>query len=265
LTLSASSYACSTSSTAWSGSSYNSNCGKTIDGSLNNDITHTSVTQTLTVDAGQCTTNNVGVVQVTGPGCQSTNYWQSNTSIWDGVHSGNICYSVSDASAGGKPSLLIGDWSEDGKTNNGESSICISATEAQQILGSTSTDARVTVEKQLITSWLNVLDGNSCSQTQTDINNAITWLKCNTANGSGDAYTDTAHQMSITNTCFNTTAGTNPDAAHSGADYGQAISNALSYYNSCGAGIAHDATGALSGDVVTLVGLQQYQSCFVHH
>ena len=265
LTLSASSYACSTSSTAWSGSSYNSNCGKTIDGSLNNDITHTSVTQTLTVDAGQCTTNNVGVVQVTGPGCQSTNYWQSNTSIWDGVHSGNICYSVSDASAGGKPSLLIGDWNADGKTGSGESTICLSATEAQQILGCTSTDARVTVEKQLVTSWLNVLDGNSSSQTQSDINNAITWLKCNTGNGSGDAYADTSHQMSTTSTCFSTTVGTNPDAAHSGADYGQAIFNALNYYNTTGAGIAHDATGALSGDVVSLVGLQQYQSNFMHH
>ncbi len=258
----ASSYACSSSSNSWTSGSWNCGSGQSIDKALCSDITTSSVTQTLTVDPGQCTTNNVAVVQVSGSGCQSTSYWQSNTSTWDGSYSGGLCYSVSGQSA---PSLLIGDCNHNGKADNGESTLCLSVSTAEQILNSNSTDARYTVEKQLITSWLNDLAGNSCNQVQTDINNAITWLKCNTANGSGDVTTDPSHAMSSTSICFNTAAGTNPDAAHSGCYYGAAISNALGYYNNSGAGISHDAAGAYTGDLVTLVGYQQYESCFVHH
>jgi len=264
-----------TASTSCSSSSQAGTTEKSLDQVLNSDITQSSATQVITVDPGQCTTNNVGLVQVTGPGCESTSFWQANTNIWDGIKSddgskpvisgGDICYSVSDASASGKPSLLIGDWNFDGKTGSGEKTICISDTTAQQILNSTSTDARYTVEKSLITSWLNVLSGNSNTQVQTDINNAVTWLENNTANGSGICTTDTSKAVSTTNIDWNTAVGTTPDAAHSGCYYGASINNALNCYNNTGGGIAPDAAGTVTGDLVTLVGSQQYQANFLCH
>ena len=275
LITSASYYKCSTSSTTWNDGLNDGKDGQGINQLLSDDITKSSTTQIVTVDPGQCTTNNVGLVQVTGSGCQSSDFWKAHTEIWDCnktndgskpvISGGDICYSVSDASAGGKPSLLIGDWNHDGKTGSGENTICISDTTAQQILNSTSTDARYTVEKSLITSWLNTLCGNSSDQVKTDINNAVVWLENNTANGSGICTTDTSKAVSTTNIDWHTVVGTTPDAAHSGYYYGESICNALNYYNASGAGIAPDAAGAITGDLVTLVGTQQYQANFLCH
>ena len=207
------------------------------------------------------TGNNFGELQVTGSGCESSAYWQANTQAWNEGSSGGC-----GGKGGSTGSLLIGDWNFSG-TGTGENTICISNAQAEQILNSTSTDQRYTVEKSLITAWLNVLDGNSCAQVKTDINNAITWLENNTANGSGICTTDTSKAVSTASIDWSTVAGTTPDTAHSGCYYGAAINNALSCYNNSGAGIAHDAAGVVvANDLVTLVGIQQqYQANFLCH
>ena len=218
-----------------------------------------------------------------GPGVGTPGFWKHWTSIWDGNTSndsgfsgkanfpiGDILYTVTNPATGTNttPGILIGDWNHDGVTDNGEHTLFLSVTDALNILNYGGSNGAQQLERMLVTSWLNVMEGNSFNASgstpntatgnvQTDINDAITWLQNNPST------------VSTSSPTWGTPSyGSDPTVADSGHYYGQAIMNALSYYNSytlAGLDTSRDGTANGTGSVVGLVGVEAYQTNFFHH
>jgi hypothetical protein len=99
--------------------------------------------------------------------------------------------------------LLIGDYNRNGKTDRGEDTLFYTRAQALQIVDSSmhpnNRDARYILGRDLVTSWLNYLAGNSIDTPNSNdqdardyINEGIHWLQALTPDqnrdGKGDGY-----------------------------------------------------------------------------
>jgi hypothetical protein len=238
---------------------------------------------TLPSEGGQDQTNlNFANFKPEGPGVGTPGFWKQWTAVWDGNTSNDstfntkanfpkkdILYTVTDPVTGTntEKGILIGDFSRDGLTNNGEKTIFYTVAEAQAILNSSVTndnqDARYILDKQLIASWLNVVAGNSydtgIGSIKQDIINGVRWLQKYTPNEGGTSEGDGSLTVSAS-----TYRVPSSSAAWSGSGYGDDIKDVLDYNNNYGAGFAIDRdTGLVGGSTTQLATLQAYQQSFV--
>jgi len=199
---------------------------------------------------------------LSAPGCRTADFWvkKSWQSFWDGKHdnepgeSGTTNYAKGDlflapytSSKDGKVldpvtgtyqgGVLIGDWNRNGCTDKGEETLFYSTSEALKIMDYSlqpdKSDARYTLARSLVASWLNHVAGNSVDTAAANdidarvcINRGITWLQSYTPDENKDRKGDGmlnllssyASPKMQTNSAYWTTANTGGSAINSGLD-----------------------------------------------
>jgi hypothetical protein len=231
-----------------------------------------------TLDGSDKTNLNFANFKPSGPGVGTIGYWTNpnGTAVWNSSTAWTIGTSktvLDPVTAKSSLGLLIGDFDYNGITNNGEKTIFYTNDEARAILKSSTTtegqDARYLLDKQLIASWLNVLNGNTYdtpfASIKKDIANGIQWIQKATPDenldgiGDGNLTIAGSTKLPSSDPRWSTTLG----VAGGGISYGSQIKNVLDYYNNTGAGFAIDRdTNTIGGDLTTLAGLQAYRPSF---
>ncbi|WP_344697541.1 DUF7507 domain-containing protein, partial [Sphingomonas rosea] len=197
----------------------------------------------------------------TGPGVRTPGFWGSPNGLefWDGVANneskggmtgfakGELTYLVDSNNDGVLDSkgLLLGDLDKDGITDLGENTFYVSLSDAKALINASSklenSDGAVKIGRDAVATWLNYLAGNSLG-TDSDAKSPLTYLndgidflqawagKAGPVGGGGEVFDawDSNHKAVKTNSSAWTGAG-------EGGNYsGDAIHNALDYYNNFG-------------------------------
>jgi hypothetical protein len=156
-------------------------------------------TDTATVDIDVKAASAPG--DIAGPGVRTQGFWANNGAVyWDGevdasgvkhapqyatFPTGELTYKVDSNCDGVTDSnkfLLIGDFNKDGLTDNGEHTILLSLSDAKALLTSGGSDARIALGRDLVTAWLNYLEGNPEGSTANAaspawfVEEAVDWL-----------------------------------------------------------------------------------------
>jgi hypothetical protein len=228
-----------------------------------------------TLDGADKTDLNFANFKPQGPGTGTIGYWTNKNGLaaWDSLTPKNLVDDPVSAATTRVQGILIGDFNQNGVTDNGEKTIFYSVTEARAILNTATAaegqDARYILDKQLVASWLNVLAGNTYdtpfASIKTDIANGVQWMQKATPDenldGIGDGSLTIAGSTKLPSSDprWSTTLG----VGGNGNSYGSQIKNVLDYYNNFGAGFANDRdTGTIGGDLSTLNSLQAYRPNF---
>jgi hypothetical protein len=210
-----------------------------------------------------------------GPGVGTIGYWTNKNGLaaWDRLTPNNLVDDPVTAATTKLQGLLIGDFNRNGMTDSDEQTIFYTVTEARAILNTSPAaegqDARYILTKQLIASWLNVVNGNTYdtpfASIKQDIANGVEWIQNATpdenSDGIGDGSLTIAGSTKLpsSNPRWSTTLG----SVGNGNSYGSQIKNVLDYYNNTGAGFAFDRdTNTIGGNLTELASLQAYRSYF---
>ena len=210
-----------------------------------------------------------------GPGTGTIGYWTNKNGLaaWDSLTPKNLVDDPVSADPIKVQGILIGDFNQNGVTDNGEKTIFYSVTEARAILNTSPAaegqDARYILDKQLVATWLNVLAGNTYdtlfASIKPDIANGVQWIQNATPDENGDSIGDGSltiagsTRLPSSDPRWSTTLGVSGNKI----SYGSQIKNVLDYYNNFGAGFANDRdTGTIGGDLTTLNSLQAYRTHF---
>jgi len=165
-----------------------------------------SATATVNIDVKAASAPD----DISGPGVRTQGFWANNGAVyWDGEtdpsgtkHSpqfanfpkAELTYKVDtnyDGTVDSNKYLLIGDFNKNGVTDNGEHTFLVSLSDAKALLTASTSDARMIVGRDLVTTWLNYLAENPVGSTANAnspawfVQEAVDWL----SQLSGNAHT----------------------------------------------------------------------------